>query len=247
MPTILGCSPGNSAWHRQSNEATWQLLPVLFSGKGHYFRTWGFLFSLCSWCLWNREVCPFPTMGSPHILCPQKSLLQSRNCVQQEALEGDGAGWGEGGSREKQMHAACWSKQCSCSTTGPLSSAVRAMQINTSPCWLFLLSSHHPRTQGPKVEKPLEGHQIPSLPPCKTSDLGRSSGARAPVVYSNILPRCSVQALSIPVLNWCLSASLSPNPNCHLAAMLIQVLSSSWWKTVASGNGWGQVGAKRMT
>ena len=127
----------------QSNEATWQLLPVLFSGRGHYFRTWGFLFSLCSWCLWNKEVYPFPIMGSSHILCPQKSLLQSRNCVRQAALERDGGGWGEEGSGEKQMYTICWSKQCSCSKMGPFSSAVRAMQINTSPCWLFFLSSHH--------------------------------------------------------------------------------------------------------
>ena len=187
-------------------------------------------------------------LWAAHIYCAPRSLCCKVGTVFSKKLWKE---MGKVGEREVVERNRCMLHADQSSVPAPqrvpLSSAVRAMQINTSPCWLFLLSSHHPRTQGPKVEKPLEGHQIPSLPPCKTSDLGRSSGARAPVVYSNILPRCSVQALSIPVLNWCLSASLSPNPNCHLAAMLIQVLSSSWWKTVASGNGWGQVGAKRMT
>lgn len=98
----------------------------------------GFLFRLCSWCLWNGEVCSSPRMGSPQILCLQKSLLQSRNCAQQEVLE---SWWGRSWGGEEQMYAVCWSTQCSYFKIGPLSSAVMAMQINTSHCHSSFLAA----------------------------------------------------------------------------------------------------------
>lgn len=166
-------------------------------------------------------------LWAAHIYCAPRSLCCKVGTVFCKKLWKE---MGEVGEREAVERNRCMlhADQSSVPALKWVPSHLLSGQCNKHlPCWLFFLSSHHPIPQGPKVEKPLEGHQILSLPPCKTSDLGRSSGARAPVVYSNILPRCSAQALSIPVLNWCLSVSLSPNPNCHLAAMLIQVLISS--------------------
>lgn len=81
----------------------------------------GFLFSLCSWYLWNGEVCPSPSLGSLQILYPQEPLLQSRNCAQQEVLEWL---WGRRWGVEEQLYAVCWSTQCSYFKIGPLLSAV---------------------------------------------------------------------------------------------------------------------------